>query len=301
MIALRDSLLEYFKGEGIEYAENLNVASRSTFKVGGKAKLSVFPRSREKLIKALVALDEEGMRAEVIGNASNLLFAFDFFQGALVFTDRVCELSREGECLLADCGALLTRLSKLAADSSLSGFEFAYGIPGLVGGSVYMNAGAYGAQMSDVLEYSEAYDRESGQTIRIYDHGFAYRQSVYMTRPSLVCLGARFRLKKGNVEDIKARMAENMSSRRDNQPLEFPSAGSYFKRPEGYFAGKLIEDCGLKGMRVGGAEVSQKHAGFIINRGDATWGDVLTLEEKIKEIVMSRFGVELEREVRLIK
>lgn len=298
---MSDSLLEYLKSEDIAYAENANVASRTSFKIGGEARLSVYPDSRDKLVKALRALDVEGVRTEIIGNASNILFAFDFFDGALVFTDRVSELKIEGERLVADCGASLTRLSRLAADSSLEGLEFAYGIPGLVGGSVYMNAGAYGSQISDVLDYSDAYDRASGKTVRIYDHGFGYRQSLYMTRPSLVCLGACFGLKNGSEEAIKSRMTENMASRREKQPLEFPSAGSYFKRPSGYFAGKLIEDCGLKGMRVGGAEVSQKHAGFIINRGGATYGDVLALEEKIKEIVMSRFSVELEREVRLIK
>ncbi len=296
-----DSLLEYFKSEDIAYTECANVALRSAFKVGGEARLSVHPDSCEKLIKVLRALDNEGIRAEVIGNASNILFAFDFFDGALVFTDRISALYTEGEQVRAACGASLTRIARLASESSLSGLEFAYGIPGLVGGSVYMNAGAYGSQISDVLEYSEAYDRVSGERVRIYDHGFGYRQSVYMTRPSLVCLGACFRLKRGSEEDIRARMEANMASRREKQPLEFPSAGSYFKRPEGHFAGKLIEDCGLKGMRVGGAEVSQKHAGFIINRGAATYEDVLALEEKIKEIVMSRFGVELEREVRLIK
>ena len=196
--------------------------------------------------------------------------------------------------------ARLTALANIAARHGLSGLEFAYGIPGLVGGSVYMNSGAYGSQMSAVVEYSDAYDCRSGKVIRIYDHGFDYRKSIYMQNKELVCLGAGFVLNKGCEQEIRALMSANMSARRDKQPLELPSAGSYFKRPEGHFAGKLIEDCGLKGMRVGGAEVSSKHAGFIVNVGGATSADILELEEKIKEIVMSRFGVMLEREVRLI-
>ena len=286
---------------GIAFKEDESVASYSTFKVGGVAALSVFPKSREELITALRILFDAGIRAEIIGNASNMLFAFDSFDGALVFTGGVSGARVEGERLYADCGSSLTHISRLACESSLSGLEFAYGIPGLVGGSVYMNAGAYGSQIGAVLEYSDAYDRSSGEVVRIYDHGFGYRESIYMERPELVCLGGCFALALGERDAISAKMRENMDSRKKNQPLEFPSAGSYFKRPEGHFAGKLIEDCGLKGMRVGEAEVSEKHAGFIINRGGATWQDILALEEKIKEIVMSRYGVLLEREVRLIK
>lgn len=278
-----------------------NVASRSSFKIGGSVALAVFPDSKEKLISALSVLDSESVRYEVIGNASNLLFAFDRFDGAFVFTSGVCGVRVEGERIIASCGSSLTYLAELAAQNSLSGLEFAYGIPGLVGGSVYMNAGAYGSEMSNVLESSLAYDVQNKTEIRLTDHGFGYRKSVYMSNRSLVCVEAVFNLKKGEESQIRQKMRENMTARKEKQPLEFPSAGSYFKRPEGAFAGKLIEDCGLKGAFIGGAEVSRKHAGFIINRGNATASDVLALEEKIKEMVMSRYGIALEREVRLIK
>lgn len=286
---------------GIDFKENENAARYSSFKVGGIAALSVFPKSREELISALRIFSEGCVRREIIGNASNVLFAFDYFDGALIFTCGLSDISFDGQSVYAECGSSLTHLSQAAAKKSLSGLEFAYGIPGFVGGSIYMNAGAYGSQISAVIEYSDAYDCKSGEVTRIYDHGFGYRKSIYMSRPELACLGARFSLEGGNEDDIISKMRENMESRKQKQPLEFPSGGSYFKRPEGYFSGKLIEDCGLKGMRVGGAEVSEKHAGFIINRGGATWQDVLALEEKIKEIVISRYGVALEREVRLIK
>ena len=296
-----ERIIEQLKSKDIAFSQNESVASRSTFKIGGGVRLAVFPSDREQLVGALIAIRDSGLRYEIIGNASNLLFAFDSFDGVMVFTSSCNATSVDGDRIYADCGTSITGLARLAADASLSGLEFAYGIPGLVGGSVYMNAGAYGSQISAVLEYSDVFDMKSGEIIRIREHGFGYRDSIYMREPGLVCLGACFDLTRGNAEAIRAAMAENMASRRDKQPLEFPSAGSYFKRPEGHFAGKLIEDCSLKGMRIGGAEVSEKHAGFIINRGGATATDVLTLEEKIKEIVMSRFGIELEREVRLIK
>lgn len=294
-------IIDRLKSEDIAYAENECVAARSTFKVGGRVRLCAFPDSLQKLKCVLELLRESGARYEIIGNASNMLFAFEYFDGIFVFCGGVSDVEVSGERIYALCGASLIQLSRIAADNSLTGMEFAYGIPGLVGGSVYMNAGAYGSQMSAVLEYSDAFDMSSGEVIRIYDHGFDYRDSIYMRNSNLICLGASFVLCRGAEGEIRALMAKNMSSRREKQPIEFPSAGSYFKRPNGSFAGKLIEDCGLKGMRVGGAEVSCKHAGFIINRGGASADDILALEEKIKEIVMSRFGIMLEREVELIK
>ena len=295
-----ERIIEALAATGIEYAADSSVAARSSFKIGGRAALAVFPKSERELVDALSLIDGEGVRCEIIGNASNLLFAFDYFDGALIFTSGLGGISVDGNKISCGAGASLTHLSSVAAEHSLTGLEFAYGIPALVGGAVYMNAGAYGGAVSDVIDYSIAYNRKSGRVYRLYDCDFSYRHSKYMSDPSLVCLGAVFALPFGNEVEIKEKMAQNMSSRKANQPLEYPSAGSYFKRPEGHFAGKLIEDCGLKGLSVGGAQVSEKHAGFIINRGGATYSDVLALEEKIKEKVLSEFGVELEREVRVI-
>ena len=286
--------------EGIRYSLDFDTSLRSSFKIGGIARLAVFPDCESQLVRALSVIDGESFRCEIIGNASNLLFAFDFFDGALIFTSGVAGLTLDGNRLTAGAGISLTHLSGVAAEQSLSGLEFAYGLPALLGGAVYMNAGAYGGAMSDVIDYTLAYDRERRELFRIYDNGFEYRRSRYMTNPSLVCLGASLMLPYGDKTRIKEKMADNMRSRRENQPLEYPSAGSYFKRPVGHFAGKLIEDCGLKGLTVGGAGVSEKHAGFIINLGGATYSDVLALEEKIKEKVLLAFGVELEREVRII-
>lgn len=293
-------LLEELKKENIPHATEECVTARSSFKVGGIAALAVYPKSAEQLIGALRILHRHGLRYEVLGNCSNVIFAFERFEGALIFTDGICELSVEGQRIKAACGRSLTGLAATAAAHSLSGLEFAYGIPALVGGAVYMNAGAYGGEIASVLEYSLAYDCDSDSVIRLDENSFGYRHSVYMERP-LICLEAGFALRTGNESEIRALMRRNMDARAEKQPLDLPSAGSYFKRPVGHFAGKLIEDCGLKGMRIGGAQVSEKHAGFIVNAGGATADDILALEEKIKEIVMSRYGVELQREVRLIR
>ncbi len=297
----RTRIAEKFISASVPFSTDVCVATRSSFKIGGSVAFAVLPTSKEQLVDALRILHGENVKFEVVGNASNILFAFDHFDGAIVFTRGISGVSFEDECVCALCGTPLTSLAEEAAKRSLSGLEFAYGIPGLVGGSVYMNAGAYGGAMSDVVVSTVAYDMENDRVIEIKEHGFGYRESVYMKNTSLICLEARIGLRVGEEEAIRTKMRENMNSRREKQPLEYPSAGSYFKRPEGHFAGKLIEDCGLKGMSVGSAQVSEKHAGFIINVGGANAYDVLELEKKVKERVMSRFGVELEREVRLIK
>lgn len=286
---------------GIDCRADECVARYSTFKIGGAAELAVFLSSADELCFVLSQAKKHKIKYELIGNASNILFAFDKYHGVLIFTSGISECAVDGNRIYAGAGVTLPYLASVAKNSSLSGLEFACGIPGRVGGSVYMNAGAHGGAIADVLEYSDAFDVESGERIRLVEHNFGYRTSVYMQNKSLVCLGASFKLLPSSEADIAERMRQNSEKRKASQPLEYPSAGSYFKRPEGDFAGRLIEVSGLKGERVGGAEVSVKHAGFIINRGGATYSDVLALEEKIKERVMSDHGVMLAREVRLIE
>lgn len=287
--------------EKIEYKIDEPIARYSSFKIGGIASLAVFPSSSEQLCFALCEARRIGIKHEVLGNASNVLFAFERYKGALIFTTRLSECKIEGSRIYAQAGVTLPHLSALAKKEALSGLEFACGIPGRVGGSVYMNAGAHGGAMSDVVEYSDAFDVERAERVRIFEHNFDYRSSIYMKNRALICLGASFLLKNSSESEIAEKMQSNLEKRRASQPLEYPSAGSYFKRPEGDFAGRLIDECGLKGERVGDAQVSQKHAGFIVNRGQASFYDVLALEEKIKERVMSRFGIALSREVRLIE
>lgn len=298
---MEERILKALCEKGIEYITDENVAMRSTFKIGGVSALSVYPKSVCNLCDAVKILKSAGVKYEIIGNASNLLFAFDRYNGALIFTSGINEYSIDGELVYASCGTSLVRLANAAKENSLSGLEFASGIPARIGGAIAMNAGAHGSQMSDIVEYTDAFDTESFEKIRLYDNGFGYRQSVFLKDKSLICLGAKLNLKKGESIAIAEKMKENNEKRRASQPLELPSAGSYFKRPENDFAGRLIEECGLKGERVGGAEVSPKHAGFIVNVGGASYHDVLALEKKIKERVASRFGVTLCREVRLVE
>ena len=296
MGAVKNDLLALFEEQNIEYKLDLSVALRSSFKIGGRVALAIFPETFEQLSAAVTALYGAGVKHEIIGNASNLLFAFDYYDGAFVFTDRLDECNLYEEYISCSVGVSLTYLANLAAKNSLSGLEFAYGIPALLGGAVCMNAGAHGGQMSDVVIHTVALNRKTGQLSRLDECEFGYRQSIYMRDRDLVCLGATMKLVRGEESEIRARMAENMRQRKEKQPLELGSAGSYFKRPEGHFAGKLIEDAGLKGTRVGGAVVSEKHAGFVVNEGGATAADVLALVEQIKERVHAQFGVQLECE-----
>lgn len=298
---MEERILKALCEKGIEYITDENVAMRSTFKIGGVSALSVYPKSACDLCDAVKILKSADVKYEIIGNASNTLFAFERYNGALIFTSGINEYSIDGETVYASCGTSLVRLANIAKDNSLSGLEFASGIPARIGGAIAMNAGAHGSQMSDIVEYTDAFDAESFEKIRLYDNGFGYRQSAFLKDKSLICLGAKLKLKKGESMAIAEKMKENNEKRRASQPLELPSAGSYFKRPENDFAGRLIEECGLKGERVGGAEVSLKHAGFIVNVGGASYHDVLSLEKKIKERVASRFGVTLCREVRLVE
>ncbi len=285
---------------GIKAERGRSLKTLSSFRIGGSSELSVFPDSVDALVLSVRLLREEGIPFRVIGNGSNLLFGDGRLQDVLVLTKGVCSIKQDGNRLTADCGVTLASLAKFAASKSLSGLEFAAGIPGTLGGAVYMNAGAYGGEMRQVVLRSTALNTETGELVEITDHGFGYRTSIYKSNPSLVCLTAELSLVAGNREAILENMQNLSVARREKQPLEYPSAGSYFKRPEGHFAGKLIEDCGLKGLRVGGAEVSLKHAGFVINRGDATAEEVLRLEETVRERVMEQFGVTLEREVEWI-
>ena len=280
--------------------ENLPLSKHSSFKIGGYADLAAFPRTKEELASLLTLAKRENIKTLVVGHASNMLFDDAGFRGLIVFTTAMKTVSWGEDYVEADAGASLTAIAGEAAKRGLSGLEFAYGIPATIGGAVYMNAGAYGSEIASVLTESTYFDGDVIQTRTLPEHQYAYRKSIYQTTGDVV-LSARFALKKENAEEIRILCEERMTARKEKQPLEFPSAGSVFKRPEGHFAGALIEQCGLKGYRIGGAEVSQKHAGFIINRGGATSSDVLSLIEHIRNEVMQTFGVYLETEIIHIK
>lgn len=289
-------------GGELDIKENVLLSDYASFRIGGAADLLLHPKSKEALTQAVKTLKECEYPFRVFGNASNLLFSDMGYRGVVIFTTAMQDCDVVENRITAASGMSFTALAVKARNHSLSGLEFAYGIPGTVGGAIYMNAGAYGGSVSDHLVSSVCFDPKTNEIreIAAQDHAFSYRHSVYMENGCII-LGGTFLLEKGEEKAIGDKMRELMDSRRTKQPLEFPSAGSVFKRPEGHFAGKLIEDAGLKGYSVGGAQVSEKHAGFIVNRGGATASDVNRLIEHIQREVYSRFGVQLETEIIRLK
>ena len=287
---------------GLELREDEPMSRHTTFRIGGPAALMALPRTvgeAKAAVKAARALEVEPF---FLGNGSNLLAADGGYPGFVVKLagdfDQIREVNRGLE---AGSAVLLSRLSNALLGRGLTGLEFAGGIPGSVGGAVTMNAGAYGGEMAQVLE-SVTFLDEAGEvcTLPVSECGFGYRKSIFSQRKCLI-LRARFRLEQGDGYAIKARMDELTAKRREKQPIDLPSAGSMFKRPPGHFAAALIDQCGLKGLTVGGAQVSEKHAGFVVNRGGATCADVLELVDRVKEEVLRQTGVELEMEVKVLR
>ena len=284
------------------------MSRHTTFRIGGPAALMALPRTAGEAKAAVKTARELGIEPFILGNGSDLLVADEGYPGFIIklageFEEICfCPAPKGGTPQLTAGGAaLLSTLSKTALHWGLTGLEFAGGIPGSVGGAVTMNAGAYGGEMAQVLE-SVTFLDEAGEvcTLPASECGFGYRHSVFSDRKCLI-LKARFHLDQGDPAAIRARMEELAAKRREKQPLEYPSAGSMFKRPPGHFAAALIDQCGLKGLTVGGAQVSEKHAGFVVNRGGAACADVLELVRQVKEAVLRQTGVELEMEVRVLK
>lgn len=273
----------------------------TSFHIGGNADLAVYPADAEAFAYALDAAVQAGVPYTVIGNGSNTLVRDGGFRGVVFVTTDMRRVTIDGTRLTGGCGVLLGSVGTNASRAGLAGAEFANGIPGTLGGAVYMNAGAYGGQLADIVCETVCYDLDAKQVLHLDNAAqhFGYRHSVFMEK-NYIILSATLQLTKDEPDAIRARMNDYLARRREKQPLEYPSAGSVFKRPEGHFAGKLIEDAGLKGLRVGGAEVSPKHAGFVVNVGGATARDVLELIERIREKVYAMSGVTLECEIRTI-
>ena len=278
--------------------------SRNTsFKTGGPCGVRISPSDAEQVKAIINKADELNIPYVVLGNGTNILVPDEGLKKAVIIVgDKMAEISLEGDDTLSfSAGTNLVSLCRFALENSLSGLEFAFGIPGTCGGAVFMNAGAYGGEMKDVLtEVTHLTPDMKIETISADKADLSYRHSVYKTN-GCVILSAKVKLHKDNKEDIKARMDDFLGRRKDKQPLEYPSAGSTFKRPEGYFAGALIEQCSLKGKSVGGAQVSEKHAGFVINKGGATSTDILNLIDFIKTTVKTQTGVTLEPEVIVLR
>lgn len=281
--------------------ENEPMHKHTTFKVGGCADWFLMPESEEQLSGLLKVIEREKMPLFILGNGSNLLVGDKGIRGAVVcLCKKMDRIQVEGDEIYAESGAVLSRVSNAALAAGLSGIEFASGIPGSMGGAVFMNAGAYEHELKEAVSLVRYMDT-SGEVFELSceECEFGYRSSVF-SKNNFIILGCRLKLKKDNKEEIKARIADYTNRRVSKQPLDKPSAGSTFKRPTGHFAGGLIEQSQLKGYSIGGAQVSEKHAGFIINTGDATAKDVLDLIEYVQKVVFERFGVMLEPEVKLI-
>lgn len=273
----------------------------TTFKIGGNADYFAIPESMEAVRSLVQTAIERGIPYFIIGNGSNLLVSDKGFRGLVIqMEDGFQKVEAEGDIITAEAGILLSRLSRFALQKGLSGLEFASGIPGTLGGAVMMNAGAYGGEMSQVVTEVQSLTEDGRLILRKNDEiGFAYRHSAFSENHEII-LKVALKLQKGDPDEIQATMTELAAKRREKQPLELPSAGSTFKRPEGYFAAKLIDDAGLRGFRIGGAQVSEKHAGFVVNTGDATASDIIKVMKHVKNTVEEKFGVTLEPEVRLV-
>lgn len=282
----------------LDVRENEPLERHTSFHIGGPAALMALPATQEEAVLCVRTASKLGIEPFFMGNGSNLLAADHGVDRFIVKTSNLRRCEAEGNVITADSGITLARLAVFAREQGLTGLEFAHGIPGTLGGAVTMNAGAYGGEMAQVVRQVTVLTKD-GEVEILYKFNFGYRHSAFSDGSRMI-LSAQMELATGEREQIAARMEELALQRQSKQPLEYPSAGSMFKRPEGYFAAALIDQCGLKGLAVGGAQVSEKHAGFVVNRGGATCADVLELVKQVKARVLEQTGVALEMEVKVL-
>ena len=295
----KSKLQAFLKPE--QYIFDAPMSEHTTFKIGGLADVLIFPSSIEEVINVLKLVNENKIPYEILGNGSNVLVRDKGIRGAVIkFDNQFADIKRNETKLIVGAGAKLKDVSNFAAENGLSGIEFAVGIPGSIGGAVFMNAGAYGGEMKNVISRVRAVSNDGECTILCGNElDLGYRHSIFQDNGYAIC-EIELQLAEGNVDEIKNAMEDFTQRRESKQPLDYPSAGSTFKRPKGYFAGTLIDKTGLKGLRVGDAMVSNKHAGFVVNAGHATAEDVLNLIEEVKRRVYETHGVRLSPEVRII-
>ncbi len=299
---MNNELIYALKEKQIEYKLCEPMHQHTSFKIGGNADIFVLPNSAEKCATAMSLCKHCNVPYTIIGKGSNLLVSDDGYRGAIIcITSSMSEIRLIGEDkIFCEAGASLASVCRFALENSLTGIEFAHGIPGNIGGAIAMNAGAYGGEMKDIVCECE-YADDLGELHKIADNqlDFSYRHSFFTGKPYCI-VNTVLQLKKGDKEQIRSTMDELLLRRKEKQPLEYPSAGSTFKRPEGSFASLLVDQCALKGFSIGDAQVSEKHAGFVINKGHATCNDVLALIEHIKKVVFEKTGFVLEPEIKLI-
>ena len=300
---LLKKLNEYQKKGLVTVLEDEPMKDHTSFKIGGKAAIFAVPETEEAFLSVCEAALDAGAKKYILGSGTNVLFDDSDFEGIVISTKGLSDISVDGNKLICGAGASVTAASRVAMENSLEGMSFAFGIPGSVGGAVYMNAGAYNGDVSAVLTASTYLDINDGKIYKLSyeDHMFDYRFSSYKNHPERIILSAEFTLKYGDKDAIKAEMDDFMDRRRTKQPLEYPSAGSVFKRYPGRYTAQMIDEAGLKGFKVGGACVSEKHAGFIVNTGGATACDVMALVELVQNKIYEKFGIEIEREIIYVK
>lgn len=286
----------------MERLTDVEMKTYTSFKTGGKAKEMIIPNSREELLEALREINQTGSSSIIIGNGSNTLVTDAGYQGTIIkLGEAFCGVDVKGDRLTAGSGTLMSIVAKAAMTAELAGFEFASGIPGSIGGATFMNAGAYDGEMKDIIESVTIAKKDGSkiETLTVHELDLSYRHSK-LEETGDVVIDVTLKLEKGDRQEIATKMAEFTKRRNEKQPVQYPSCGSFFKRPTGYFAGKLIQDAGLKGLTVGGAQVSELHSGFIINRGGATAADIIALMHLVQNTVYDQSGVMLEPEVRII-
>lgn len=285
----------------LETYEDELLSAHTSFRIGGAAKWILCPKNVREAAEILEICNENDIKPFFFGNGSNILALDEGYGGVILSSARLDGVTVNGDEIVAESGVSLAKLATFAAQNELTGLEFAQGIPGSVGGGVRMNAGAYGGEIGNLVVWVETLDK-GGKIRRIAAERceFSYRNTLFC-REELFITAVKFALKPGRIEEIRKQMEEFSKQRREKQPLEYPSAGSTFKRPEGHFAAALIDQCGLKGLQIGGAQVSEKHAGFVVNRGNATAADVLAVMETVRRTVAEKTGVSLEPEVEILR
>ena len=292
----------FFNEQNIDYQENVSLKKYNTYRVDTVCKYLVFPKDENELIKLLKELKKEKIKHIVIGNGSNIIFSMDYYDGVIIKLDKLNKIEYKNNTLTAGAGCPLIKLALEAINKGLAGLEFAAGIPGCVGASTAMNAGAYNSDMSQVVKEVRVINKDFKiETLKNKDLNYEYRDSFLKKNPEYIVLSTTFELTKGDIEDMKNKVEERRNKRLQSQPLDLPSAGSVFRNPENMYAGEMIEKLNLKGYNINGAEISTKHANFIVNKGNAKGSDIVKLINKIQKEIKKNYNVELKLEQIIIE
>lgn len=281
--------------------KDISLSTLTTYKTGGIAKLVVYPNNINNLIQLLKLIHKYNIKYFILGKGSNTLFSDKEFNGVIIKLDKLNNFEIKETEIYVESGMILSKLVQASVKNELTGLEFAIGIPGTIGGAIYMNAGAYGSKMSNIVKSVIVLNEKLQiEEIPLEKLKFDYRYSIFQTNKNLICIAANIKLEHGNHDEIASKIKENLLKRKNSQPLEYPSAGSVFRNPEGNYAGKIIEELGLKGKNIGGAEISTKHANFIINKNNASSSDILNLIKLVQKEVKDKYKIDLKLEQQLV-